>query len=150
MEDDLTRQVHGTAVSIGGDGVLILGEPGSGKSDLALRLIYQGAGQLISDDRVDLCRDGDTVVMSSPEQISGLLEVRGVGVVSVPADYPVTLRLIVNLSLAEEIDRQPERRMEEYLGVSVPLIKFNPFELSAPEKLRIALQIATGRTTLIE
>ena len=129
---------------------MIRGGPGSGKSDLALRLIDNGAAKLISDDRVDLSREGETVIMSPPEKIAGLLEVRGVGVVCVQSDNQTPLRLVADLRPAAEIDRMPERKAEEILGVSVPVIDIYPFELSAPEKLRLALQIATGGVTLIE
>ena len=47
------EQIHATAVELHGDAILLRGEPGSGKSDLALRLIHEGA-KLISDDRVEL------------------------------------------------------------------------------------------------
>ena len=48
---NFSEQIHATAVELHGDAILLRGEPGSGKSDLALRLIHEGA-KLISDDRV--------------------------------------------------------------------------------------------------
>ncbi len=74
-----------------GEGVLILGEPGTGKSDLALRLIDEPGfgtsespmrGTLISDDQVIITREEDRLVASAPSTIRGKLEVRGLGIVS--------------------------------------------------------------------
>ena len=50
---NISEQIHATAVELYGNAILLRGEPGSGKSDLALRLIHEGA-KLISDDRVEL------------------------------------------------------------------------------------------------
>ena len=80
----MTSQVHGTCVAVAGVGVLLRGPPGSGKSDLALRLIDRGA-ELVADDRVTLRREDDGIVASAPASLAGLIEVRGVGVARVPA-----------------------------------------------------------------
>ena len=74
-------KVHGTSVSINGDGILFRGPPGSGKSDLALRMINYGA-QLVSDDQVCLTRRNDNIFMSSPPTIRNSMEVRGIGIVN--------------------------------------------------------------------
>ncbi len=79
-----TLLVHATAVAIEGEAVLLRGPSGSGKSDLALRLIDGGA-QLVADDQTLLRRAGGRVLASAPPAIAGLLEVRGVGVVRVEA-----------------------------------------------------------------
>ena len=72
--------LHGTCVSVGGEGVLILGEPGSGKSGLALRLIDEpGYGisgvllrsELVADDQVIVTRDQDRLVASAPASLRG-------------------------------------------------------------------------------
>ena len=80
--------LHGTCVSVGGEGVLILGDPGSGKSGLALRLIDEpGYGisgvllrsELVADDQVVVTRDQDRLMASSPTILRGKLEIRGLG-----------------------------------------------------------------------
>ena len=89
-------KLHGTSVSIDGDGVLFRGPSGSGKSDLALRMINFGA-QLISDDQVCLTRRNDNIFMSSPPTIRNSLEVRGIGIVNTIAQNEAPLILVLNM-----------------------------------------------------
>jgi HPr kinase/phosphorylase len=127
---------HATAVAIDGEAVLLRGPPGSGKSDLALRLIDDGA-QLIADDQTLLRRDGDRIFASAPPAIAGLIEVRGVGLVGVPAAVAAPLILIAELVVAGDIERMPEPQFEMILGLTLPLVALAPFEASAPAKLRL-------------
>ena len=91
MTDPATVLVHATAVAIAGRAVLILGSSGSGKSDLALRLIttpllHDGKPlevRLVSDDQVIVERQGDRLFASPPPTIAGRLEVRGIGILPV-------------------------------------------------------------------
>ena len=78
----MRQMLHGTAISIGGHGVLIMGESGSGKSDLALRLIDRGA-ILISDDVVFLETRDNAPILTVAPNIVGKIEVRGVGIFDV-------------------------------------------------------------------
>jgi serine kinase of HPr protein (carbohydrate metabolism regulator) len=136
-------RVHGTSVALDGGGVLLRGPSGSGKSDLALRLIDQGA-RLVADDQTELAADGDGVGMSAPAAIAGQIEVRGLGIVVVPAVAAAALRLVVDLVPADAVERLPERRSCTLLGRAFPLLALAAFEASAPAKLRLALQaIAT-------
>ncbi len=138
-----SEQVHGSAVSIDRAGVLITGESGSGKSDLALRLIDEGA-ELIADDRVDLYAIDGNLLAGAPDTIAGLLEVRGVGIVELPHTNGIPVRLVIELVQPEEIERLPEPAGIEVLGLALPLVRLNPFEASAPAKMRMALKLATG------
>ena len=131
-------QVHGTCVAVSGTGVLLLGPPGSGKSDLALRLIDGGA-RLVADDRVELTLEDGGVVASPPETIVGLLEVRGIGVLGMAFDGTAPLGLVVELAQAKDIERLPDETTEVVLGTSVPLVRLTPFEASAPAKVRLAV-----------
>ncbi len=133
MTDTLLR--HATAVAIEGEAVLLRGPPGSGKSDLALRLIDGGA-QLVADDQTLLRRAGSRVVASAPPAISGLIEIRGIGILRVDPAEAAPLFLIADLAASGAIERLPEGRCEAVLGVEVPLITLAPFEASAPTKLR--------------
>jgi HPr kinase/phosphorylase len=128
--------VHGTAVAIEGEAILLRGPSGAGKSDLALRLI-DAAARLVADDQVLLRRAGDRILVSAPAPLAGLLEVRGVGVVRVDAVGQAPLALIADLVLSDEVERLPEGRAEEVLGVFVPLIALAPFEISATAKLHL-------------
>ena len=136
--------VHGTAVAIDGDAVLLRGPSGAGKSDLALRLIDGGA-DLVADDQAVLQRGGERVVVSAPEAIAGMIEIRGVGIVRIDAVAGAPLALIVDLLPSGEIERLPESRFEAVLGVAVPLIALAPFEPSAAAKLRLILRALAAR-----
>lgn len=112
------------AVACGGRVILIEGPPASGKSSLALALIDRGA-QLISDDGVALERQGDRLVASPPPRATGLLEVRGVGLVAFPLAAPGAVALVIRL--AAEAPRFVENPDSvTYEGVSVPLIRLWP------------------------
>jgi HPr kinase/phosphorylase len=138
--------IHATAVAIetelGFRAMLLRGRSGSGKSDLALRLIDAGA-YLVTDDQSVLLRRGDAIIVSPPARISGLMEVRGIGIMRVEALAEAPVVLIADLVPPEQIDRMPERRREEIFGLSLPVIAVTPFEASAPAKLRLALRAFT-------
>jgi HPr kinase/phosphorylase len=134
-----TLLVHGTAVAIEGEAILLRGPSGAGKSDLGLRLIDGGA-DLVADDQALLRRAGARVVVLAPDAIAGMIEVRGVGIVRIAAVAGVPLALIVDLLPSGEIERLPEPRIEAVLGVAVPLIALAPFEASAAAKLRLILR----------
>lgn len=132
-------QVHASCVVIGATGVLLRGPSGSGKSDLALRLIDGGA-RLVADDRVDLERDPDSggLLAAAPRALAGLIEVRGLGIVRLPAVARARLGLVVDLCAAAAVPRLPEPRRCAYLGLTLPLLAVAPFETSAAAKLRLA------------
>lgn len=138
--------VHATAVAIGGRAVLLRGASGSGKSDLALRLIDAGA-RLISDDYSQLRREDDAIVVRAPEPLSGLLEVRGLGIVRVEALAEAPLALIADLVAPQDVERMPEPYSETIFGLSIPIVEVAPFEASAAAKLRFALAALTGGGT---
>ena len=135
--------VHATTVAIDGCGVLLRGPSGSGKSDFALRLIDAGA-RLVADDRSELRRDGDALMIRAPATIAGLIEARGVGILRVAPLADAPLALIADLVAPDAVERLPEPRSETILGLSIPLIALAPFEASAPAKLRLALDALAG------
>jgi HPr kinase/phosphorylase len=137
-------RVHGTSVAIGGDGVLLRGPSGSGKSDLALRLIDAGA-RLVSDDQTELRRDGDAVIMQAPQTIAGRIEVRGVGILRVLMVSRAPLSLVVDLVAPDRVERLPEPQFCEVLQRSIPLLALAPFEASTPAKIRHALAALEAR-----
>jgi len=138
--------VHATCVAIGGAGVLIRGPSGAGKSDLALRLIDQGAA-LVADDQVGLERRGDELWARAPAALRGRLEVRGLGIVALPALEAARLVLAVDLSASETIERLPEAARATICGAALPRLRLAPFEASAPAKLRLAVMQATRDST---
>jgi serine kinase of HPr protein (carbohydrate metabolism regulator) len=130
--------VHGTTVAVEGAGVLLRGPSGSGKSDLALRLIDGGA-RLVADDQTELTRVTEGLVARSPASIAGRMEVRGVGILRVPTLPSALLRLVIDLVAPERVERLPEPQFCDYLQCSVPLLMVAPFEASAAAKIRLAL-----------
>lgn len=135
--------VHGTAVALGPWGVLLRGGSGAGKSDLALRLIERGA-KLISDDQVHLFLEGGLVYGAAPQTISGLLEVRGIGVVPMPVKDKAPIVLLLDLVPHEDVPRLPDAESETHFGLDLPVLKLFPFESSAPEKVKVALRSLLG------
>ena len=131
------EQVHATCVDIGGTGVLLRGPSGSGKSDLALRLIDGGA-RLVADDRAELTVEGGRVVVTAAPEIAGLFEVRGQGVRRLPCIERAVLGLVVDLVPAREVERLPEAARCEILGLTLALLRLAPFEASAAAKVRLA------------
>lgn len=81
-----SQYYHGVLLSIFGKGVLIRGESGIGKSEIALELILRGH-QLVADDRVDCYQVHNEIVGRAPDVLEGLLEIRGVGVIDVARMY---------------------------------------------------------------
>jgi len=131
--------VHGTTVAISGQGVLIRGVPGSGKSDLALRLIDAGAS-LVADDQTWLALDGDRVAARPPETIAGLIEARGVGILRLPYLAPIPLALVVDLvGDADAIERLPEPSTAVLMGIALPRLDLIAFQASAAAKVRLAV-----------
>ena len=137
-ETQMTTMVHGTAVAIGGLGVLILGPSGSGKSDLVLRLIDRGA-KLISDDILHIdSADGGPLLAYAPS-IAGKIEVRGIGICSVEYEVSDPLRLVV--ACAKDVDRMPAEDMRTTIAdFWVPLVKLDPFQVSSVLKVELALR----------
>ena len=132
-----SENLHASTVALGGRAVLISGPSGSGKSDLALRLLDRGF-ILVSDDRTIVRKEGSRLIASAPETIKGKLEVRGVGIVEVEHRTDVPVALVVELS--SDIQRLPDEGRERMiLGLAIPLINVDAMTASAPSKVAVAL-----------
>jgi HPr kinase/phosphorylase len=114
--------------------VLLLGASGSGKSDLLLRLLDRGF-VLVADDQVIV----DAGQASAPAALAGILEVRGLGLFRLNFLSAAPLRLIVRLGMAE---RLPVPEIDPALNL--PVVRINPAAASAPERVALALDAATG------
>jgi HPr kinase/phosphorylase len=137
--------VHGTSVALRAGrswrAVVLRGAPGSGKSDLALRLI-EGGARLIADDQTRLLKKGRALVATVPTVLAAMMEVRGVGIVKLARTETVSsapLALLVDLVAPDRIERLPDPESESLLGIAVPRLALAPFEASAVAKLRRAL-----------
>lgn len=138
----MLSQIHGTCVALGDAGVVLRGPPGSGKSDLALRLIDGGA-RLVADDRVVLEAAADGLTASAPPPITGMIEVHGLGLARVPSLERARVAVVIDLVAAAEIERLPEPATCELLGVSLPHFRLDPFAASACAKVRLAAEAVT-------
>ena len=138
--------IHAGCVAIGRKGILILGGSGTGKSDLALRLIDEGA-RLVADDRCELYLRGKQLYARPPAAIAGLLELRGVGIIALPYAKSAVLAMAVRLHSGPQ-ERLPEPAFyapAAPFGVRLPLFMMNPAAPSAPARIRAALNaVETG------
>jgi HPr kinase/phosphorylase len=129
-------QVHGSCGSRAGEGVLLIGPPGAGKSDLLLRLLARGF-DLVADDRVDI---EDGVARPAPA-LAGLLEVRGLGIVRMPHVASARLALVVDLGGTPSRLPLPNRND----ALDLPMTTIDAALASAPERVVLALDCAQGR-----
>ena len=131
------ESVHATTVALDGRAVMISGPSGSGKSDLALRLIDRGF-KLVSDDQTLVRREGERLIASAPPTIAGKIEVRGIGILDVETLGDVPVALLVELT--SDIQRLPDDARERpLLGVSLPLVSIDAMTASAAAKVALAL-----------
>ena len=123
--------------------MLLRGPSGSGKSDLALRLI-EGGGELVADDYTDIEEGCGGLVAMAPAPIRGLLEVRGLGVIEIGACSSAALVAAIDLVPLSDVDRMPEPRRVQILKALLPCFRLFAFESSAAAKVRLAVRLATG------
>jgi serine kinase of HPr protein (carbohydrate metabolism regulator) len=129
--------IHASTVAKEGRAVLITGPSGSGKSDLALRLLDRGF-TLVSDDRTIVRKDVDRLLAFSPPNIAGKLEIRGIGIIEMDNVSDIPVALLVELT--SDIQRLPDDARERpILGVKLPLITIDAMTASAPAKVAFAL-----------
>jgi len=140
--------IDGTAVAIGDAALLLAGPSGSGKSDLALRLIDGGA-KLIADDRVELLVEAGKLCCQAPHDmppaLQGFIEARGVGIIPAPQIAgPLPLQWLVELVPPDRVERLPAAESRSFLGHAVPVLRLSAFEASTAAKLRLAAAAGPG------
>lgn len=149
MAGGAAQLVYGTCVALGPRAALLRGPSGSGKSDLALRFVLETPASqtpaslcaaLVADDQVLIERREGRLLASPPATIAGKIEVRGIGIVTLPYRPQAELRLLIDLSDPDDVPRLPPATSEVFCGLSLPVLRLAPFEASAPLKLRLALE----------
>jgi serine kinase of HPr protein (carbohydrate metabolism regulator) len=137
--------VQATCVALDGLGLLLRGRPGIGKSDLALRLVDEGA-RLVSDDLVQIAAQDGRLMARLPDgaapETRGRIEVRGLGILPVPSVEEIALALVVELKPQGEIERLPEPKRWSCLGIELPVVEIDPRAASATAKLRLVARSA--------
>lgn len=132
-------RLHASCAAREGAGVLLLGGPGAGKSDLLLRMIDRGFA-LVADDQVDI----DGLSATPPAALAGLLEVRGLGLLRLPYAAPARLALVVALHRGERLPL-PAR----YDDLDLPMVFVDPWPASAPMLVALALDAVQGRVSFV-
>jgi len=140
-DTNVETNIHASCVAIGRSGVLLLGKSGTGKSDLALRLIDQGA-VLVADDRTLVWMEKGALHARAPSTIKGLLEIRGLGIVAMPLRAKARIALVVRLGReAARLPAQSFWRPPAQLKprVQIPEILLDARFASTPAKIHAAL-----------
>lgn len=133
LHDELGERVtrHGVLIEVYGEGILLTGESGVGKSETAMELVKRGH-RLIADDAVEIRRNStDELVGTAPELIRHLIELRGIGIVNVRRLFGIgaikesdTIRMIVNMELWDRTKNYERLGLDEnytdILGIKVP------------------------------
>ncbi|MBQ8301707.1 MAG: HPr(Ser) kinase/phosphatase, partial [Clostridia bacterium] len=144
------RTRHGVLVEVYGEGILILGESGVGKSDTAIELVKRGH-RLVADDAVEIKRVSDkTLVGSSPEIIRHFVELRGIGIIDVKEIFGIgavkdteSIDMIIHLEPWED-GKQYDRlgMVDEFtniMGINVPSLTI-PVKLGS--NLAVIVEVA--------
>jgi serine kinase of HPr protein (carbohydrate metabolism regulator) len=120
---------------------MLRGPSGSGKSDLALRLIAAG-GRLVADDQTILVRRGGWLIATPPATLAGLIEARGVGIVRLSRTQLLArarVAMLIDLVAPDRIARLPEPQSETLIDLTLPRLDLAPFEGSAVQKVWLAV-----------
>ena len=136
----MIQNIHATCINLKSKGILILGDSGAGKSDLALRLITLFSAKLVGDDRVEIQNNKGCIKACAPEVLKGLLEVRGVGIIKTEYLEESKVDLVIKLT-SGKLERMPDNKEYEIEGIKMPLFYINPFEVSAPSKVFAILSL---------
>ena len=112
--------MHATCVDINDSGVLIVGRSGSGKSSLAINLLALGS-KLVADDQCELVKKNNRFSVSKPASLPNSIEIRGIGLLSVPMVVETSLDWVVDMDEVET-ERMPDLRFTEIGDYRVPTV----------------------------
>lgn len=137
------KRLRGTCIAVEGSGVLLRGPSGCGKSDLALRLIEAG-GRLVADDYTDVFKADGRLFAAPPRELRGLLEVRGIGIVSLQFAESAPLIASIDIVPKESVERMPPSEWVSILDVSVPSFRLTALEPSCAAKVTFIVRLTRG------
>lgn len=124
ISQDNSKIIHASSVDINGKGVVILGKSGTGKSNLAIKLISMGA-KLISDDQTHFRLKENKIIISKPETTPNFIEARGIGLIEVP--FVVSAKLFCFVKITNlELKRLPNAKKKHCFGKKIKMMEFNP------------------------
>ena len=148
MSPQTGPSVHASVVQCNQGAVMLMGPSGSGKSSLALALIRQKNAQLVADDRVFFHLDGQQqLCASAPENIAGLIEVRGMGLLRIGTQgappEPAVIRLAVELVARKDVPRMPAQiylpPQNDLQHQPIPLLRLHAFDAQTVDVIMLAL-----------
>ena len=132
-----------------GVAVLLRGPSGSGKSDLALRLIARYGAQLISDDQVIIRAPAKQLLCEAPPELAGMIEVRGLGLLRLDAHTGAPVALLVDLVARADVPRLPENDTVTLCNIAIPRLKLHAFDDGTPDKIIAALAVVKNPELVI-
>ena len=152
LKDALAPRItrHGVFVEVYGEGILLIGDSGIGKSEAAVELLKRGH-RLIADDAVEIRRvSTSSLVGTAPELIRNYIELRGIGIINVAKLYGMgavklenDINLVVNIvpwNTQEAYDRLGlEDQFTEILGVKIPMYTI---PITPGRNLAVILEVA--------
>ena len=149
LDDKLAPEtrIHGVLVDVYGIGILITGESGIGKSETALELIKRGH-RLVADDAVDIKQIDGVLHGTSPYITSGMIEVRGMGIIDIPALYGLSSVLKVkDINMIIYLEQRKEDENYDRLGIDKEYLNI----LNVPvRKLKIPIRPGRNLAVIIE
>jgi serine kinase of HPr protein (carbohydrate metabolism regulator) len=138
--NDIKGTIHASAVKLPAGGVLLLGPAGSGKSSLAIQLIDHYGGHLIADDRVCLSVSGTSLEAAPPAHLAGLLELRGLGIVTM-AHQIADINMAVELVARADVPRIAAANFFTHAAINVPLIRLHGHDAASATTIARALAL---------
>ncbi len=150
LEEELAPSIvmHGELLQIHGIGVMIVGESGIGKSEIALELVKKGY-QIVADDRIDCYKVHHRIIGKTPHLLEGFMEMRGVGIVNVSRMYGVA-SYAKQCEIALQIELVQFDGTKDYDRVGIEEKEF--IDIMGVKILKLSIPVTVGRpmATIIE
>ncbi|HHX53198.1 MAG TPA: HPr(Ser) kinase/phosphatase [Erysipelothrix sp.] len=133
--------VHGVLINVHGKGVLITGDSGMGKSEIALELIRSGH-ILIADDRVDVTRAHGQLIGQAPDLLAGMIEIRGIGIMNITSMFGASSTMSKS-NIDFVIELEPWNDATDYLRAGIE--PSEPYSILGLEVPKLIFPVREGR-----